>query len=29
MECAIAETQRGHDVSVFDKAERIGGNLYA
>ena len=29
MECAITATKRGHDVTVFDKAERIGGNLYA
>jgi 2,4-dienoyl-CoA reductase (NADPH2) len=29
MECAITAKKRGHDVTVFDKADRIGGNLYA
>lgn len=29
MECAISARKRGHDVTVFEKAERIGGNLYA
>jgi len=29
MECAITATKRGHEVTVFDKAARIGGNLYA
>jgi len=29
MECAIAATRRGHEVTVFDKADRIGGNLRA
>jgi len=29
MECAITATKRGHQVTVFDKAGRIGGNLYA
>jgi 2,4-dienoyl-CoA reductase (NADPH2) len=29
MECAITAKKRGHDVTVFDKAGRIGGNLYA
>jgi 2,4-dienoyl-CoA reductase (NADPH2) len=29
MECAITAAKRGHDVTVFDKAGRIGGNLYA
>jgi 2,4-dienoyl-CoA reductase (NADPH2) len=29
MECAITAAKRGHDVTVFDKAARIGGNLYA
>jgi 2,4-dienoyl-CoA reductase (NADPH2) len=28
MECAIAAVQRGHKVTVFDKADRIGGSLY-
>jgi len=27
MECAIAAVQRGHKVTVFDKADRIGGCL--
>jgi 2,4-dienoyl-CoA reductase-like NADH-dependent reductase (Old Yellow Enzyme family)/thioredoxin reductase len=27
MECAIAATRRGHKVTVFDRAERIGGCL--
>lgn len=27
IECAIAACQRGHTVTVYDKAERIGGNL--
>jgi len=29
MECAIAATRRSHEVTVFDKADRIGGNLRA
>jgi len=29
MECAITAAKRGHAVTVFDKAPRIGGNLYA
>ncbi|MFO1217957.1 MAG: FAD-dependent oxidoreductase [Burkholderiaceae bacterium] len=29
MECAISARKRGHDVTVFDKADRIGGNLLA
>ena len=29
MECAITAAKRGHSVTVFDKAPRIGGNLYA
>ena len=29
MECAITAARRGHDVTVFDRAPRIGGNLYA
>jgi 2,4-dienoyl-CoA reductase (NADPH2) len=29
MECAISARRRGHDVTVFEKADRIGGNLYA
>jgi 2,4-dienoyl-CoA reductase (NADPH2) len=29
MECAITAAKRGHDVTVYDKAGRIGGNLYA
>jgi 2,4-dienoyl-CoA reductase (NADPH2) len=29
MECAITARKRGHDVTVFDKAPRIGGNLQA
>ena len=29
MECAITAARRGHDVTVFDKAPRIGGNLHA
>lgn len=29
MECAIAAARRGHAVTVFDKADRIGGNLLA
>ncbi|MCC7286502.1 MAG: FAD-dependent oxidoreductase [Burkholderiaceae bacterium] len=29
MECAITAKKRGHDVTVFDKADRIGGNLRA
>jgi 2,4-dienoyl-CoA reductase-like NADH-dependent reductase (Old Yellow Enzyme family)/thioredoxin reductase len=29
MECAITAAKRGHSVTVFDKASRIGGNLYA
>jgi 2,4-dienoyl-CoA reductase (NADPH2) len=29
MECAITAAKRGHEVTVFDKAGRIGGNLYA
>lgn len=29
MECAITAAKRGHEVTVFDKAPRIGGNLYA
>jgi 2,4-dienoyl-CoA reductase (NADPH2) len=28
MECAITAAKRGHEVTVFDKAARIGGNLY-
>lgn len=27
MECAIAASRRGHTVTVYDRAERIGGNL--
>ncbi|MGC2517564.1 MAG: FAD-dependent oxidoreductase [Burkholderiales bacterium] len=27
MECAITAAKRGHAVTVFEKAERIGGNL--
>ncbi|HET8748134.1 MAG TPA: FAD-dependent oxidoreductase [Ramlibacter sp.] len=29
MECAITARKRGHEVTVFEKAPRIGGNLYA
>lgn len=29
MECAITAAKRGHEVTVFDKASRVGGNLYA
>lgn len=29
LECAITAARRGHEVTVFDKAPRIGGNLYA
>jgi 2,4-dienoyl-CoA reductase (NADPH2) len=29
MECAITAKKRGHDVTVFDKSDRIGGNLRA
>ena len=29
LECAITAAKRGHDVVVFDKAERIGGSLVA
>ena len=29
MECAITAAKRGHDVTVYDKAARIGGNLHA
>jgi len=29
LECAITAAKRGHDVIVFDRAERIGGNLVA
>jgi 2,4-dienoyl-CoA reductase (NADPH2) len=29
MECAITAAKRGHDVTVYDKAGRIGGNLHA
>jgi 2,4-dienoyl-CoA reductase (NADPH2) len=29
MECAITAARRGHDVTVFDRAERIGGSLLA
>jgi 2,4-dienoyl-CoA reductase (NADPH2) len=29
MECAITAAKRGHNVTVFDKASRIGGHLLA
>jgi 2,4-dienoyl-CoA reductase (NADPH2) len=29
MECAITAAKRGHEVTVFDRAPRIGGSLYA
>jgi len=29
MECAITAAKRGHDVTVFDRASRIGGHLIA
>ena len=29
MECAITAVKRGHEVTVFDKADRIGGSLLA
>lgn len=29
MECAITAARRGHDVTVFDRASAIGGNLAA
>jgi 2,4-dienoyl-CoA reductase (NADPH2) len=29
LECAITATKRGHEVVVYDKAARIGGNLVA
>ena len=29
MECAITASKRGHDVTVFEKSDRIGGNLRA
>ncbi|MHA1108871.1 MAG: oxidoreductase, partial [Alphaproteobacteria bacterium] len=27
IECAIAASRRGHDVTIYDRAERIGGSL--
>jgi len=29
LECAITAAKRGHDVVVFDRADRLGGNLVA
>ena len=29
LECAITAARRGHDVVVYDKADRLGGNLIA
>jgi len=29
MECAITAAKRGHEVTVFDRAPRVGGSLYA
>lgn len=29
MECAITAAKRGHDVTVYEKGDRIGGNLLA
>ena len=29
LECAITAAKRGHDVVVYDKADRLGGNLVA
>lgn len=29
MECAITLAQRGHDVTIVEKTDKLGGNLYA